>query len=383
MISRSVHTLLVSIMAFVLVAAGAAADAAVTDLGPVRSLFEVRTATKVKRDCGFSRALRSSGESLWLFCDTVVSPRDGRDYLLGSSAATTAPTGAFLSGRLLRESPPPPTLKPLGQPTPFFPIPQAVRRANGRSCASGVTHYPVSWTTGIALQPSGRLLLPYVTHCVDGRTASIYFAERFGMAEYDPATNTLVRDAPKILSGRPLVGLRQLGSPVLRGGFLYLFASQCSRFAYGECRRGSVIAARVTMSGAAGSATPQWMQASAYRYFDGRAFGAQDSTRARSIVPASASAAAATIDDYRAKDVLAMVESTGNDGQVRVLTATHPRGPWTLQFQARLPGCRPGRQSFDFCRGVIGHPELSTSRRLVLSYYRPATKHVELVALPW
>ena len=35
------------------------------------------------------------------------------------------------------------------------------------------------------------------------------------------------------------------------------------------------------------------------------------------------------------------------------------------------------------CRALIGHPELSTRSRLLISYYDPGNDHVDIAAYPW
>jgi hypothetical protein len=35
------------------------------------------------------------------------------------------------------------------------------------------------------------------------------------------------------------------------------------------------------------------------------------------------------------------------------------------------------------CRALIGHPELSTRSRLMISYYDPGNDHVDVAAYPW
>jgi hypothetical protein len=48
--------------------------------------------------------------------------------------------------------------------------------------------------------------------------------------------------------------------------------------------------------------------------------------------------------------------------------------------------CRAGAGYANFCRAIIGHPELSTPAQLVLSYFDPAASahgHVMVAGFRW
>ena len=90
--------------------------------------------------------------------------------------------------------------------------------------------------------------------------------------------------------------------------------------------------------------------------------------------------AAWTVDNY-AGDVpgqhYVAVNETSIGGNYQVWTATSPAGPWTDILTGRL--CASG----DGCHALIGHPELSTSSDLLVSYYSLDAHHIEVAALPW
>ena len=61
-----------------------------------------------------------------------------------------------------------------------------------------------------------------------------------------------------------------------------------------------------------------------------------------------------------------------------------PTGPWRRILAGRVP-CRPGagRGTGALCRAIIGHPELSTRRALLVSYFDPGRDHVDVSAFAW
>jgi hypothetical protein len=64
-----------------------------------------------------------------------------------------------------------------------------------------------------------------------------------------------------------------------------------------------------------------------------------------------------------------------------VWQAANPTGPWTAGTEAVIPGC--GSTTSGWCYAFVGHPELSTSSALYVSYYHPDDKHVRVAAIPW
>jgi hypothetical protein len=58
-------------------------------------------------------------------------------------------------------------------------------------------------------------------------------------------------------------------------------------------------------------------------------------------------------------------------GTYEVLTATNPAGPWHSETSGTVPGCQALQSGF--CYALVGHPELSTSSQLVITYYDPGS----------
>jgi hypothetical protein len=59
-------------------------------------------------------------------------------------------------------------------------------------------------------------------------------------------------------------------------------------------------------------------------------------------------------------------------------------GQWRRILTGRVPctgGTEPGAEGL--CRALIGHPELSTRSRLLISYYDPGNSHLDVAAYPW
>jgi hypothetical protein len=79
-----------------------------------------------------------------------------------------------------------------------------------------------------------------------------------------------------------------------------------------------------------------------------------------------------TVADDRARGRLVLIETRGIDGKIRIWTSRSPLGPWRERGSGKLPDCPINEdRPLDYCRAVAAHPELSTGRRLVISYYQP------------
>jgi hypothetical protein len=82
---------------------------------------------------------------------------------------------------------------------------------------------------------------------------------------------------------------------------------------------------------------------------------------------------------------LVLVEQTGIEGAFTVYGSVSPTGPWKRIRSGRVP-CRDRGGYANFCRAIIGHPELSTPAELVLSYFDPAAGahgHVMVAGYRW
>ena len=66
----------------------------------VTSRYETATGHRIVRDCGFSVPLPGQARrSLWLFCDTAVTGRGGRELGYPILGAGTAAEGPYTAGR--------------------------------------------------------------------------------------------------------------------------------------------------------------------------------------------------------------------------------------------------------------------------------------------
>jgi hypothetical protein len=374
-------------------AASAACQAGVARpaLAPVLSNYERATAHAVGRDCGYSSPVPGQpGRSLWLFCDTEVAARDGKvdRLILGTDTAAAGPYQAGRPPIRLTELPTPPA-PPAGPaaaaPQPFLPAPQGLLLPAGTLPCAGPRTYPASWISGVTRVPgSASLLLSYDDYCVTGNDDA-QTAEGFGLVEYDPAANLLgppahVFGPPAVAFGGavslPLPPQQVLGSPVIGGdGYLYLFGFRGpAALAAGA---GRVFLARTLAQPAS------WPNPFTYQYWTGSGWS-PDPNAAGDLIPAS-EPLAVSVGDYAAVGHgLVMIEQTSLAGRFRVWQSTSPAGPWRPILAGQVP-CRRGTQrgSGGLCRAIIGHPELSTRRRLLISYFDPASNHLEVSAYAW
>jgi hypothetical protein len=356
---------------------------------PVLSNYE-RNGTTVGRDCGYSSPLPGKpGWSLWLFCDTVIaSVRGGKTerLILGTDTAAAGPYRAGRAPARLSEIPTPPTpltLPGVGAPQPFLPGPQRLLLPGSVLPCAGAGAYPASWISGVAAEPAAdtasHLLISYDDYCVTGNAGALT-AEGFGLIEYDPGRNLLSLPATVFGSvpGLQLPPQQVLGSPVFGGdGYLYLFGFCPAAAPLAGCGRGLVFAVRT-------AAQPgYWQNPLTYQYWTGEGWS-PDEAAARTLLPA-AHPFGISVGDYAADGHgLVMVEQTSLAGGFQVWQASSPAGPWRRIITGQAP-CRRGAQRGpeSLCRAVIGHPELSTRGKLVISYFDPGTSHVDVSAYPW
>jgi len=373
-----VRKLFATLCAALVAAVPSAARADVPPPAKVLSNFETAAPGNVaSRDCGYSEKLPGLQQSLWLFCDSVWSGTSS-GFWLGATAAR----GPFTAGQVptgLTELPTPPaavgTLPSNRPPAGFLPKPTGLVLPDGTPCSVPGSAYSASWISGVAREPStadpNKLLIVYADVCVHpGGLPS----EGFGLVEYLPSSNTLSGQTRVFtqLSGLPFQKI--LGSPVFRGGYLYLYGFTCDSNAWGACGAGRATVARV-------AADPtSWRNGSAYRFWTGSTWSS-DHTAAASVIP-SATPLAVHVDDFSALGKgLILIEQPDISGAFRVWQASSPTGPWTQLTTATAPcGAQSG---LNLCRAYFGHPELSTSSSLMMSYYDPTNDHVSVMSVPW
>jgi hypothetical protein len=366
----------------------------------VLSNYESSTGSDIVRDCGFSTPLPGDpDDSLWLFCDTATYGFDsaGQWGLTGFITGSTAAEGPSTPGQVptdLSEVPTPgsgvPALPNDDGPEQFLPTPTALVTQDGEPCDSADGAYAASWITGVtrdAARPSD-VLISFNDYCVMGDLN--YLAEGFGLAEYNPATNTLDSDATVFsdTSGSALGSQELLGSPVFSGGYLYLFGSYCNEVYDVTCISNSgdaVYLARVRANPAA------WSNPGDYQWYAGPSSWIATSGSAGSLI-SSATPLAVSVSYFSGLGHgLVLVEQTNAAGAFTVYQASRPAGTWTETTTGTVP-CTI--EDDDFCHAIIAHPELSTSSDLLISYFNPAAApyyqpsepaegHLMVASFPW
>jgi hypothetical protein len=359
----------------------------------VRSGYEIATGHRIVRDCGFSVPLAGQARhSLWLFCDTLVTTRQGKELGLPILGAGTAAEGPGRAGRgpagltevgtpavdgpgaprvPAAAGPPAGLLAPRAGPRPFLPVPSNLTLPASLLPCTGPHAYPARWVTGAAREPgsSGRVLISYADWCVTGGDA--FTLESFGLIEYSPAANVLGPPSAvfTVPAGLSLPSLQALGSLVFRGGYLYLFGS-CGQ----GCGRSGVFLTRTRAVAA------WWDNGFTYQYWTGRGWSADQASAATLTGrgPLAMSAGDYSADGHG----LVMIEETSPGGDFSLWQAAAPTGPWRKIQAGRVP-CTAGKQAADLCRALIGHPELSDRSDLLISFFNPGADHVETLAYPW
>ncbi len=360
------------------------------DLGRVLSTGDTDQ-NPISRDAGISVQISSSPpRALWLFADT----QQGDGGLIPYSTAAAGPyTPGGLAPTALSELPTPPAAPQPGRTSPagFFPPPAPMLRLNGTPCAQPGS-YEADWVSGGARLPgAATLLLIYGEVCVE--TSPLAFtAERIALAHYDPATNRFLRiDRPFVASplNSSVPPQRGLSSPIFSGdGFLYLFGAECIGSDGFVCKtRGAVYLARV------GANPGAWSNAANYRWWTGTGWSASSASAVNVVPGVNPISGGVHVADYSAtsgRKYALIVHSAFGSGGFDVFEAASLTGPWTRTGSGRPPdSCQsPPGTPFPFgCYAIAGHPELSTSARLVFSWLSPDDRnfdaHIRVGAIDW
>ena len=334
--------------------ADAAGPATTTLLGPVLTKDENPTIT-MTRDGGLSVAL-PNGKDLWLFGDTpTVEYTHGAWKVTRFIAGNTAGIGPYTP----RQVPAPLTelaiggaLKPDNQPARFIPLPNNIYLpdGSGRLCnqANGAAEPAGRWLTGAALMPDNtNVLITYTGACVGSLSVNSISVQSFGFMEYDWTRNKIsvppVDVFPPVKSGTALPRGNWFGSPVVSNNQVTLFSETC-------CTPANFLATTIPADVTALSNPASYV------------------THAiPNLQPAVHGVLDATVATYAAGE-LQVVTRSDTSGHVEVYSAPSVDGPWSLKTTATLPGCPA---SADPCYGIVGHPELSTSNALFVTYYQP------------
>lgn len=364
-------------------------------LGPVQVLsgLEAARTVSVARDCGYSQRISANPpRSLWLFCDTpIYVGRDAgqrRNWVLKQFiGGSTAAVGATAPGRppgQLAELPEPGrsgAARRTHAPQPFLATPAGLVTSAGQPCDAANGGYAASWISGVARIPSSAdLLITFNDYCVLTGTVPTFLHEGFGLVQYDPRANMLSSEI-RVFPGMDPGGSLALGSPVFAGRYLYLFGPVCTHPGIGGCASGTISVARV------GALPLDWANPLGYRWWSrDSAAWTSDRAAAGSIIEGARPDAVSVADFTAVGHRFVLVEQTDIAGGFEVFQAPAPAGTWVKVAAGRVPcGMSPGG-SVNFCRAIIGHPELSTRSRLALSYFDPGAGvygHVMAESFRW
>jgi hypothetical protein len=382
-------TLAVIMGAGVLLVAQAPALADSAPPAQVLSNYENTFGSSLSRDCGFSARLPANpATSLWLFCDTAIYGLDQQLHYhqTGFITGSTAAEGPYTAGAVpqgLSEIPstgtPLPPMPNHNGPAQFLPTPGGLVTSTGQPCDSANGAYAASWIGGVAREPSGAnpadLLITYDNYCVEGTFT--FDPEGFGIAEYNPATNKVDRQVT-IFTGTAVAPQQMLLSPVFSGSHLYLFGYHCSGMdGFGDCTGGSIYLART------GTTASSWDNPSSYQWSAGGTWTSVPSS-ATSIIPSAAPATISAANFSSVGQGVVLIEQTGVGGAfVAYEPVSSLTGSWRQVISASVP-C--GSSSTGICHALIGHPELSTTSELMISYFDPAqgpAGHLMADAFAW
>jgi hypothetical protein len=365
------------------------ADADTSPPGPVLSNFETYSGDGLARDCGFSQPVPGKpGVGLWLFCDTPVYGYNSSKQwaLLSFIPGSTAAAGATTPGEvptslseLTSTGKPLPAFPNHDAPAQFLPSPTGLVTSTGGACTSPA--YAASWIYGVTGDPAqpSDLLIVYDNFCVQSSFG--FLPEGFGIDVYNPATNTVVSHT--VYAADNTTGLTSpevLGSPVVSGSYLYLYSFNCadSSITCPANPANAVYVARVP-------ATPaDWDNPADYQWYAGSSSWSSSPSAAQSVIPGVQPVGGVSAGDYQSLGQgFVLIVQTSIGGAFTVYEASSPAGPWQVKTSGTVP-CTSGTT---LCHALIGHPDLSTTSSLLISFLNPgaghADGHVEVAAFPW
>jgi hypothetical protein len=336
---------------------------------PLHSSYETRTRA-VSRDVGISVVL-PDGHDLWLFGDTSIFQRAGAGgwkragFIDGSSA---------LEARYRRDQVPHGREYDSSAPARFIPRPRDVYIPDGagQPCAYPRAAYPARWPTGAAVMAdnNSEVFVSYAEVCVTRRPShgGVVPAqtEGWGYLLYNWRTHHIDRGPADVFrphtTGVRLGNSRIFSSPYFNNHQLTLFASQCTALSV-WCSKGHVWS--VTVPDAV------------------RAMNNPASYKPHLLsLSGSGKWQPISVSIGRYADGFHLVEQTSVGGTYKIFSASTLAAPWRLDRSGRLPGCPTPT---GFCYALTGHPELSTSTHIFVTYMRPNSGpggHIVISAIP-
>ena len=333
---------------------------------PIRSSYETSTRL-LSRDIGVSVAL-PDGHDLWLFGDT--------SFYTVNAAGAWANTGfvdgsTALEGRYARGEVPHGAEVPNRSPRRFIPVPKNVYLPDGsrRPCvkSTGNAAFAARWPTGAAVLASNtsEVLVTYAEVCVTVPSVNVprARAEGWGYMLYNWRVRRIALGPIDVFRphgiGDAIDPSHVFGWPIYVNGQLTMFSSSCTA-QYIDCGGGQVWSVTPAKLGDPASYHPTPMTT------DGNT----------PWTPLSIS-----VGQYSTG--LRMIETTSIGGDYLLLGASKLGAPWHLLQSGTLPDCAPTKVGY--CHGVEGHPELSTSTDIFISYHDPNSGpggHMVISALP-
>jgi hypothetical protein len=324
-----------------------------TFIGPILGQDETPTLS-LGRDGGFTVPL-PNGQDLWIFGDTPrFQYQQGKWNLTGFIQGSSAGMGSYTTGHMLAgpldEVVAGQKLAADNQAAQFIPPPYVYLPNRGGLRCTKANGGPGAgegrWATGAALMPDEtNVLIPYLDVC--STSSFVETVEGWGFTEYNWKTNVLSVPPtdvfPPATNGAATPSAKWFGSPIIADNKVTFFSVTC-------CKPGIVhrttVAANVAALSKPGS------------YVSTPVSGLPAATHLLYVAPPS-----------RTQPHLTMVQVVNTRGKYAIYTAATPTGNWTKKATGSLPRCKT---SPDLCwDSVYLHPELSTTSRMVVTYYLP------------
>jgi hypothetical protein len=332
-------------------------------LGPQLSRVETPTLS-YGRDGGISVPL-PNGKDFWIFGDTPRYDYIGgkwklTNFIYGSSAAMVSFTPGKRPTARLQEIAAGKKHSPNRHPEQFLSTARVyLPNGSGKICNKangGAQAGAERWAIGAAMMPDKKnVFISFIDVCVTG--AVNYTTQGWGFALYNWKANKFTQKPYDVWkphpSGRAISPQKYFGSPVIAGGKITFFSRTWGKSNSRVFR--TTVSANVNALKKASSYKPV----------------------AISGIPTALVFSVA--GPSRTHPRLTMYQSGGSpQGSYRLYTASKPAGPWKLKRTGTLPKCT---NSHSLCNSVFMHPELSSAKQMIMTYFVPgygpgiATKH--------
>jgi hypothetical protein len=264
----------------------------------------------------------------------------------------------------------------------FLPNPTGLVDSYGKPCL-----YSATWALGVDAGPAAAatlmngttpvqvndastlLFVSYIQVCVakdaNGNWDGLdLIPKRFGIAAYNPVTNSFVANKIVYAVDSPTDRLpwqKNLFHPTFTDEYMYTYAYNCDNLfkPFAACLQGRAVTARVPLDSIHNGA--------AYEYWSASGWTTNYAAAGDMLGNIGLGTLALDVGDFTAQGKgYVLMEQTTFGGHYKLWQASSPEGPWTKVRDGVMP-CPTGAGAG--CYHLWSHAELNTASQLMYSFY--------------